>query len=66
MLPPKGLDFSENGLFMVLLQKVGTESRTMVSVFYAGADWKLTNQFEVPEIYDAQDCKWVMSIIALT
>lgn len=50
---------------MVLLQKVGTESRTMVSVFYAGADWKLTNQFEVPEIYDAQDCKWVMSNTAI-
>jgi len=42
-LPPKGIDFSDNGKFMVMLQKTGTESRTMVSIYYAGADWKLTN-----------------------
>ncbi len=43
LLPPKGLDFSENGQFLVLLQKVGVESRTVVSIYYAGQDWKLTN-----------------------
>ena len=50
---------------MLLLQKTGNESKTVVSIFYAGADWKLTNQFEVPEIYDAIDCKWVMNNTAI-
>mmetsp|Transcript_16097 Transcript_16097/g.20437 ORF Transcript_16097/g.20437 Transcript_16097/m.20437 type:complete len:81 (+) Transcript_16097:314-556(+) len=43
LLPPKGVNFSDNGKFMALLQKVGPESRVMVSIYYAGADWKLTN-----------------------
>jgi len=50
---------------MALLQKIGPESRTAVSIYYAGADWKLTNQFEVPDIYDAQDCKWAMNNTAI-
>ena len=37
----------------------------MVSIYYAGVDWKATNQFEVPEIYDAHDCKWVMHNTAI-
>ena len=65
LLPPKGIDFSQNGMFMALLQKIGPESRTAVSIYYAGADWKLTNQFEVPDIYDAQDCKWAMNNTAI-
>ena len=37
----------------------------MVSIYYAGVDWKLTNQFECAEIYDAQDCKFVMNDTAI-
>ena len=37
----------------------------MVSIYYAGADWKLTNQFECVEIYDAQNCKFVMHDTAI-
>lgn len=65
LLPPKGLDFSSNGMFMAMLQKIGAEMKTVVSIFYAGNDWKLTNQFEIPEIYDAVDCKWVMNNTAI-
>ena len=43
LLPPKGLDFSEDSKFMALLQKTGPESRTMVSLYYGGANWELTN-----------------------
>ena len=43
LLPPKGLDFSGNGLFMVLLQRLAGEGKRVVSIYYAGADWKLTN-----------------------
>lgn len=50
---------------MALLQKVGPESKTVVSIYYAGQDWKLTNQFETPEIYDACDIKWVMNNTAI-
>ena len=50
---------------MALLQKVGPESKTVLSIYYAGADWALTNQFEVNEIYDAKDCKWVMNNTAI-
>ena len=53
LLPPKGLDFSSNGLFMAMLQKTGPENKTVVSTYYAGADWKVVNSFEVPDIYDA-------------
>ena len=59
MLPPKGADFSENGKFMALLEK--KEHRDWVSVYYAGADWKMLNSFEVGgELLDAQDVKWTM------
>ena len=38
----------------------------MVSIYYAGADWKITNQFEVnADVYDATDCKWVMNNTAI-
>ena len=65
LLPPKGLDFSQNGLFMALLQKTGNDSRTVAAIYYAGANWQVTNQIELPDVYDAQDCKWVMNNTAI-
>ena len=51
---------------MAILQRIGPESKTVVSIYYAGADWKITNQFEVnTDVYDATDCKWVMSNTAI-
>ena len=50
---------------MALLQKIGADSRTVVSLYYAGANWQVINQIEIPDVYDAQDCKWVMENTAI-
>ena len=59
LLPPKGIDFSSNGKFMCMLQKRG-DCKNWVAIFYAGHDWKTVNLFEVADIWDPVDCKWVM------
>ena len=59
LLPPKGLDFSKNGLFMVIAEK-HQDAKTWISIYYTGHDWKLANSFEVPEVFDLVDCKWTM------
>ena len=59
MLPPKGINFSSNGKFMCLAEKKDREHKDMVSIYYAGHDFKLTNSFEVSnEVFDMVDCKW--------
>ena len=65
LLPPKGMDFSANGQFMALVQKGGVEGKTLISILYASHDWKLTNQFEVAEMHDVQDCKWILRSTAI-
>ena len=37
----------------------------MAAIYYAGANWQVTNQIELPDVYDAQDCKWVMNNTAI-
>ena len=51
LLPPKGIDFSQNSKFMAIAEK-GSDCKTWISIYYAGHDWKLTNAFETPDVYD--------------
>merc|ERR1719464_408571 len=59
LLPPKGIDFSTNGKFMALIQKK-SDCKNTITVFYAGHDWKIVNGFEINDVHDPRDCKWVM------
>ena len=59
LLPPKGIDFSTNGKFMALIQKKG-DCKNAITVFYAGHDWNIVNGFEINDVHDPRDCKWVM------
>jgi len=55
MLPPKGLDFSENKKFAALAER--RDARDIVGIYYAGNDWKMVNQIEIDTV-DLQDIKW--------
>ena len=45
LLPPKGAEYSSNNKFLALLER--HDSKDWVSIYYAGHDWKLINNFEV-------------------
>ncbi len=63
LVPPKGIDFSQNGLFMCLAER--RDCKDWISIYYAGHDFKLTNAFEVSETWDLADCKWIMKSAAI-
>ena len=55
MLPPKGIDFSENKKFVALAER--KDSKDIVGIYYAGNEWKMVNQILV-DTNDLQDLKW--------
>lgn len=63
LVPPKGIDFSSNGLFMCLAER--RDCKDWISIYYAGHEFKITNAFEVGETLDLVDCKWVMKATAI-
>ena len=64
LLPPKGLDFSSNGKFMCILKK-SVDAKNIIEIYFAGHDWKIMNAFDVPELWDPVDCKWVSNNTAI-
>jgi hypothetical protein len=66
LVPPKGVDFSSNGLFMCLAEKKERECKDQISIYYAGGEFKLTNCFDVSnDIFDMADCKWALKNTAI-
>jgi WD40 repeat protein len=55
MLPPKGIDFSENKKFCAIAER--KDAKDIVGIYYAGNDWKMVNQLPV-DTMDLQDIKW--------
>eukprot|EP00347_Sterkiella_histriomuscorum_P020793 403336439 len=62
LLPPKGVCFTKNQKFMALAER--RETKDWISIYYAGADWKLVNTFEV-ETFDLVDIMWCKEDTAL-
>lgn len=65
LLPPLGIGFSSNGKFMCLAERRERDGKDQVSIYYAGADFKLTNVFDCSDTFDLVDCKWVMQSTAI-
>jgi len=62
MLPPKGIDFTENKKFVALAER--KDAKDIVGIYYAGNDWKMVNQIECDTV-DLQDIKWANSDSAI-
>ena len=55
LLPPKGINFSENKKFVAICER--KDARDIVGIYYAGNDWKMVNQIDI-DTSDMQDVKW--------
>jgi len=44
MLPPKGLDFTQNNKFVALAEK--KDGRDKVGIYFAGNQWKMITNFD--------------------
>ncbi len=55
-IPPRGISITKNRKFLALLER--RDSKDWVSIYFAGADWKLVNTFEANEAFDAADLTW--------
>lgn len=55
-IPPRGIALTKNKKFAALLER--RESKDWVSIYFAGADWKLVTTFEANEAFDAADLAW--------
>jgi hypothetical protein len=45
MLPPKGLNFTENNKFAALAER--KDAKDVVGIYYAGNDWKMVTSIDV-------------------
>ena len=55
-MPPRGTFVTKNRKFIAMLER--RDAKDWVSIYFAGAEWKLMNTFEVSEALDAADLTW--------